>query len=166
MYLFIYLNMTVWKLAVACSVEKISCRVVLLRSAQKQLIVVFSARISSRAAITKSLGSQIVSLPCLLYSWRENAVSMIYGHCEMTGNTTNVVSWHLTFWMRGPSLVSSSWFFYSRTGVIQARKPLATPPTHIWERYPKKKKVFFLAASVTGQEEQHTSSAQCHIPTL
>ena len=43
-------------------------------------------------AITKSLGSQIVSLPCLLYSWRENAVSMIYGHCEMTGNTTNVVS--------------------------------------------------------------------------
>ena len=23
-----------------------------------------------------------ISLPCLLYSWRENAVSMISGHCE------------------------------------------------------------------------------------
>ena len=38
-----------------------------------------------------------ISLPCLLYSCREKAVSIISGHCEMTGNTTNVVSWHLTF---------------------------------------------------------------------
>ena len=49
-----------------------------------------------------------ISLPCLLYSWRENAVSMISGHCERESEIPDYISclicshmfhnWNLCFW--------------------------------------------------------------------